>query len=545
MSTLVTNQALPMARSLDRLITQWLRQLKIPVAKAFIKEKILSHPDYPSLLSITDALDDIGIENAALVVDKEKLHEIPTPFIAHTGTRGGEFLLVHDMRKHLNKNPEFEKNWDGTVVIAEKPERWKNEKNKKYVSEEKRNRAFRWLTVSIIILFAGVSLSNQFSWQNLGLYITALLGLAVSVLIVQHDLGISNEITEQFCGAGVNTDCDAVMKSKGSKFLRWFNWADAGIIYFSSVFILLTVSFLAGTTQSFISILSLLATCSLPFTLFSVYYQWRVVKKWCPLCLAVVMVLWLQFLLLIPDILQISMQNVQALGILRVAFIITINVILWLQFLKPSLQKNKELTDKNYLLLRFKNNPDIFKALLQQQRRVDITPFENDLQLGNPDADLQIMVACNPYCGPCAKAHEVLHELVENNDIGLTIRIAVKTDNKDDMKLQAVEYILQLLNNTGIKYKRKVLNNWYAWMSLEKFNEKYPMPEDVDVNEQLKMHERWTKESGIEFTPTVFINGYELPKQYKREDLVLIIRKIEKKESESNFILDENNLVSV
>lgn len=322
---------------LHHLIFKWLRQLQIPVSAGYIHEKLLSHPHYPSLLSITDTLDDLGIENAALVVDKAKLKEIPAPFMAHTGTRGGEFILVRNIRKHLKKYPGFEKDWDGTVVAAEKPGSWKNKENDRFLAEVKKKKVFHWLGASAILLLVAFSLPNQFSWQNPGLLITSLAGLAIAILIVQHELGISNEITDQLCGADRNTDCDAVMKSKGSKILTWFNpivigWADAGIIYFSSMFLLLTISFFTETIQSLVNILSLLATCSLFFTLYSVYYQWRVVKKWCLLCLATVAILWVQFILLVPD-LQNVMRGTQKITMETTgytAFLLTFTAILWL-----------------------------------------------------------------------------------------------------------------------------------------------------------------------------------------------------------------------
>ena len=64
-----------MSRQLENLIASWLHHLKIPISSQYIKEKLLSHPDYPSLLSITDTLDEMGIDNAALVVDNRKLFD--------------------------------------------------------------------------------------------------------------------------------------------------------------------------------------------------------------------------------------------------------------------------------------------------------------------------------------------------------------------------------------------------------------------------------------------------------------------------------------
>ena len=518
-----------MGRQVENLLAHWMHQLKIPLSSQYVKGKLLAHSDYPSLLSITDTLDELGIDNAALVVDKKKLNEIPVPFLAHTAVKGGEFILVTSLKTLFKEHPDFNKQWNGVIVAAEKTKQWNNEENKKQLAREKRKRRLVWLSAASIILLSALSLWNQSIWQYFGLLITSLFGLGVAILIAQHELGISNELTEQLCAAGKNTDCDAVMNSKSLKFLNWFNWADAGIIYFSSVFLLLVISFFTGTTQSFEVLLALLAICSLPFTIFSLYYQWRIVKKWCPLCLATVGLLWIQFALFLPVILSLTKDGFDLLSIntiLITVFLLALTSTVWLQLIKPSLQKNTELTDKNFSLLRFKNNPEVFKVLLQQQRRVDITPFKNDLQLGNPNADIQIIVACSPYCGPCAKTHKILHELVEKNDIGLTIRFAVKTENNDDKKLQAVKYILQLLKGKKASFKRKALYDWYSLMNFEKFTMKYPMPVSVDVDEQLKEQEKWTKESKVSFTPTVFINGFEMSKQYRVEDLKNLVRRL-------------------
>jgi uncharacterized membrane protein/thiol-disulfide isomerase/thioredoxin len=335
----------------------------------------------------------------------------------------------------------------------------------------------------------------------------------MAVLIVQQELGISNELTEQLCNTGKNTDCDAVMHSKGSRVAKWFNWADAGIIYFSS-FLLILVSSSPG-----LLILAVISAAAIPFTFFSLYYQWGVVKKWCPLCLITVAVLWVQFILLLPLLIKFDMAAVEKSEAAFTVFIITVVAAVWLLIIKPIFDKNKELTGKNYSLLRFKNNPDIFITLLQQQRRVDITPFENDLQLGNSAAPVQIMVACNPYCGPCAKAHEALDKLIEKNDIGLTVRFAVKAESKEDKRTQAVEYLLQVLNDMTNIYKRKVLNNWYAGMNMKKFKDIYPLKERTAIDDLLNNYAQWSEIAKITFTPTIFINGYELPKQYGIGDL--------------------------
>lgn len=53
---------------LDLQFFQWLNELKIPISFNYPVKELRSHPDYTSLSSITDTHDQIGIENAAIMV---------------------------------------------------------------------------------------------------------------------------------------------------------------------------------------------------------------------------------------------------------------------------------------------------------------------------------------------------------------------------------------------------------------------------------------------------------------------------------------------
>lgn len=110
-----------MSQQLNHLFYLWLRSMKTPASESFLKQRLPSHPDYPSLLSITYTLDDFGINNGAFSGEREKLNESPVPFLARTGIRGGEVELLTNIERHLRKSPEFKKNWDGIAMVAEKP----------------------------------------------------------------------------------------------------------------------------------------------------------------------------------------------------------------------------------------------------------------------------------------------------------------------------------------------------------------------------------------------------------------------------------------
>src|SRR5690606_16139732 len=80
----------------------------------------------------------------------------------------------------------------------------------------------------------------------------------------------------------------------------WISLADAGLVYFlASLMAMLT---LMGNTNSSPATLALFSILTIPVCGYSIYYQWVVAKKWCPICLGIVAVLLIAFVLLYPFI---------------------------------------------------------------------------------------------------------------------------------------------------------------------------------------------------------------------------------------------------
>lgn len=59
---------------------RYLRLCKISVSQAFLLQRMRSHPDYPSMVSLVDTLDEINVKYQAVVVDKENYRELAHPF---------------------------------------------------------------------------------------------------------------------------------------------------------------------------------------------------------------------------------------------------------------------------------------------------------------------------------------------------------------------------------------------------------------------------------------------------------------------------------
>lgn len=511
--------------SFDTIINQWLSALEIKVSNRYLKSQLQTHPDYPSMLCVTDTLEGLGIDYAAVQIEKEQLPEIPVPFLAHLTGNGGEWVMVKNRDNLDLQFPHFFERWKGTVLAAEKNEGWRNTENERELKKERNGKYQILICASIISILAVIGLLKAGTMVDAGLLLSAVVGILVGWLIVSKDLGIDNKLAEQVCGA--KADCNEVIHSKAAKLPGGFSWGDIGLIWFSFQFLFLLNSVISGNTQEVRHLLSLCALFYLPFACFSLFYQWQVAKKWCRLCLIVVGILLIQSAILLPNILLNGLEWPGYSTAATAILLFTIGIIGWPP-VKTLLADKRKLESDKWGLQRFKNNVDIFSALLSKQRKVDTRPWENDLQIGNPLGAVQIVVACNPYCGPCGRAHEVLHKLVEvDREIGLIIRFAISASNKEDRKTNAVEYIYQLIeakrgilnSKELIQYQRELLLKWFEWMDFDKFKNVYHLTEKFVVDEFLKQHETWAAKANIKATPTIFINGYELPNVYNVKDL--------------------------
>jgi thiol-disulfide isomerase/thioredoxin len=510
----------------EAIVRSWLTKSGFRVSPDLINRQLKGHPDYPSLLSITDTLDYLGIENMAVEIDKNQLHEVSTPFLAHIRTNGGEFVMVENRDTLEKVYPGFFEKWSGVVVAVEKTSAWRNKENEELIQKEKNSTGKKNFGFVLILLTVLTAIVFSPGWINTALMVVAMAGVFISWLIVSKDLGIENKIADQVCGK--EADCDAVIHSKGAKLPFGTGWSDIGMLWFSSLMIVLILSSFAGFSTAVINILSLLTVAVIPFSFYSIFYQWRVAKKWCRLCLMTVALLWIQSAILLLPLLNISLAAIEWQGVFFIGSTLLLVSMAWFS-VRSLLHQNKKLENDSFEGLRFKRNESIFLALLEKQRKVDINPWQGDLQLANVAAPLQIMVACNPYCGPCATTHEKLHDLIEKygDRAGLTIRFTIDAKNKEDKRTQALEYLLQYIEqftsdmNVDDKaiYSREILHQWFKLMDYDKFVAMYPDARETNVDDILQWHEEWTNRSKIAFTPTIFINGFEIPSHYRVNDL--------------------------
>jgi uncharacterized membrane protein len=286
-----------------------------------------------------------------------------------------------------------------------------------------------------------------------------LFGCIVGGLLIWYELDQYNPILKQICSAGKKANCGAILNSKASK-IAGISWSTIGFTYFAGG--LFTLLF-AGITNAYaLFILAWLNIFAIPYVFFSVYYQWHIAKQWCVLCLCVqgLLVLQLVTALIAEWHTAISINAVISSEIITlILFAYTIPFII-VNLLLPAYRSAKESKRNKTELQRLKHNPEIFEALLSKQKAITESTEGLGIIIGNPKAPHKIIKVCSPYCGPCAKAHISMEELLHNNpDIQIQI-LFTETNNEGDIKAPLVKHLLAIAES-GETITRQALDDWY------------------------------------------------------------------------------------
>ncbi|HQO41031.1 MAG TPA: vitamin K epoxide reductase family protein, partial [Spirochaetota bacterium] len=328
------------------IIQRAVKHYKLHVVKGTVKEALKSHPDYPSFKSICDTLNEWKIENYPLRYEVNELEDLQPPYIVHFSRGGGMIGFVSDTGKDQVKyytsysekrkagRNEFLESCSGAVILLNPDERSGEKDYRIKIKNELINKSILPLTLFAILIFTTSSFYNNFILGE-GVYIkdilplvfTKIAGISLSVLLILHEFEVHLSVTDKLCHLSKATNCNTVLNDKASKVFGWFGWADVGFVYFIGSFLFL----LQSPSGEGLSLMAILAALSVPYPIFSIYYQGFVLKKWCPMCLGIQLILILEFFLLLPQFSKLRFSLISfttlALSFLLVTVIYTLYIL--------------------------------------------------------------------------------------------------------------------------------------------------------------------------------------------------------------------------
>ena len=511
-----------------------LKDLKVKANSSTIFNKLHSLPQENSLFILSECLKHFGVDSYGFIVDIKDYYskELKFPCIAHLNDRGGMFIVIHDIKdeeiyystENVSRGIILERDflirWSGIILHAE-ANTISGENN--YIINKIKELFSSLVIGSLILLCLGIILwwtqLNHFSWPFIALLAIKKTGLMISILLLTYTVNFESPIIQQICNLSKHGDCNAILQSKASKLTTWLSWSEVGFFYFAGS----TISLMINPDSFWV--LQLLNLLTLPYTFYSVWYQFKS-KSWCQLCCSIQLIFWIEFIIYSTNKNIASNLGVNKMADIRLIFISFLLPVLSWAFMKPFFLKSNRLNSVEDQLRKFKFNTHLFNQVLTNQPLYDVDEELKPILLGNQGAKNIITMVSNPFCQPCSRVHFFLHTwLKESDDIKLKI-IFTRPHSNDNYKNQVSNHISALCLLDDQKLIETALNDWYGQKTkdYQTWAQLYPVPSDPSINGLRKKQIAWCDMTEITFTPTILINGYKLPQPYSLEDVKILLR---------------------
>ncbi|WP_025742640.1 vitamin K epoxide reductase family protein [Aquimarina pacifica] len=494
------------------------KELSLNLSTQTLESMLLSHQDYPSLLSISDVLTKIGVANKMGRVSSEQFMELSPIFLASSIEDG--FVLVtkisssevsyykSDSNKPVTeKIQEFLQKWNGIIMLLDTEPIIELSKRETKIQK---NEKVKFFALIVLVLFSlGVTINGSYGIYNL-YFLTKLTGFITSILIVVSEMNVIQKT--KFCITKSTTNCDDILNSGASKIFSWLSMSDLGLIYFSSCSLAIMIASFGLEFQNMLVLISCFSLCTFFYIPFSIYYQYKIVKKWCLLCLIIQGVFFTESLLAIHYFFsQTVVINTDKIIVLYLSILLV--TILW-AYLKNPLYQYFIFKESSYKYKRLKNTPEVFQLL--HKKEID-TKFNGNQIIFNTyenKENPEIILLINPFCHLCAKEFQKILETNKNsNGVNFSL-IFYDPDSKISELL--IELYFKLNNDDFFI----ALADWFKHKNEIKMKDKYSLEISENAKNIATSQNEWCIKNNLNKTPLIIFNNQLLSQHYELDDVL-------------------------
>ncbi len=487
------------------ILTSYLNLIDIHIDKTEFEYQLNGHPEFPNILSFSDTLHFFNIDCSIFEIDEEDVELLPKNFLS---INEGNFILEEKKKYDISTS--------NVVLLVDKSESFYNEK--------KKSNLFLWSIILLSSLILSVLLID-FSLLYTGLaYISlSFLGVFFSYEAYKKTHGKGTIIPLGVCqNKMLKTDCDYVFNYKKWKF---FDISEISLLFFVSQIISFIVLAVYKDLSFYYFIYKYIFYLFIPISIVSLYYQMIVIKKLCPVCIGIILCVYAQLALLL--FLPNPLVKINPFSIVLYGVFVSASA-LFLLYLKEKINWNNKLKEEIVKSSRFKRNYSFFRNNLSIQKKTLNDDFLNSFNFGNSDSTVTLTLVTNPSCKYCKEFYPTFMRIINNYSTKVNIRLVLDADldNFPEELRSTYIHLACIYENSEDKSTFFVaLEDWYTMRTDKKeinnWNNKYShlFSNQDHVISILNNQKKWRNINDINFTPDIFINGYQYPIEYDRADL--------------------------
>lgn len=407
---------------------------------------------------------------------------------------------------------EFVREWPGVALLIERTAKTEEPGYVRNKAEENADAVRRIIGYALFAFAVSLSLLNCFQW-GMDLLLALLIpikaiGIIVSFMLVQESIGASSKFSSAICSFSSNTDCAKVVNSKASRLFGVLPLADLGLFYFVSSLLAISIMPYFEFPGTMVASMKVLNVLCLVFTFYSIYYQKVVARTWCPLCLVVMGLFWLEIIIqFVPVTFNTTVLSWNDVGRLGLGvFLVAYAVSQLVSNLKMKTTNSNMLVQ----LMKTKTNINLIRLALENGRPIEEPPLT--VELGGKEAKNRIMAVLSLDCPSCRAAFYYLKELVVDFEDSLAVTVLILSFKRKIMAQSRAIYYLgtQLRLETKDKDRISLIVDIFDHSDTPEKLEEWINQSIVEETAALQQNEKsiaWAMRNGVDHTPTFALNG--------------------------------------
>lgn len=511
---------------MKNIIEYFLDEIEVRYNKQFADKLYYEHPHRYNMYGLKKMLDVYGVKTVGVRIDSKDLLSLNYPCILHTyddfviGLDCGEdtlTLLQNGKRVNISHDV-FMQSWTGDALVVEEA----TEANEPDYNTHRREEILAKLKVYCIpvmlvltsIIGLMVHIDEMGLFPIIGLLLN-IVGVFVCIMLMQKQLIGESRYGDRVCSLFNHSDCNSILDSAKAKIFG-ISWSEVGMGYFIANILLITLY------RDSVGAMAILNWIAMPYGVWSIYYQWHIAKSWCVLCIMSQIVIWTMGIIAIILCLYVSFSfNALSAQFVCITYFISIMAI-HNYATAYGIERNRTRIVQQYRAL--KANAHVAKALIEEGAYYETLLEDSSIIFGNPNAKICVTILSNPHCNPCARMHNQVEQLlsISGDEICVQYIFSSFSEALEDSS----RYLISCFIDNG---EKEALHRLHLWYSKEKYNYEKVIADNCDrihreiIEEEMSKHRTWRKKTSLIETPTILVNGYKLPREYRLEDLAMIV----------------------
>ena len=399
---------------MKNILEHFLDAIDVRYNKQFADKLYYEHPHRYNMYGLKKMLDVYGVKTLGVLVENKDLTSLNYPCILHTygdfavgvESEADKITYLQNSERKTVSHDLFKQTWTGNALVVEET----TEADEPDFSIHRREGILAKVKVyciPVLLSFAAIigfvaHIQEMNSFLSVGLLLN-IFGVFICAMLMQKQLIGESRYGDRVCSLFGHVDCNSILDSPKAKIFG-ISWSEVGMGYFVANILLMTLYPESSRT------LAIINWIAMSYGLWSIYYQWRIAKSWCVLCVISQIIIWLIGIVAIISIISTPFTFCAISSIL--SCMVYGICIMEVHHYATAHTNEKERIRAVQKYRALKANYKVANTLIENGEYYKTSLEDSLIVFGSKEAKMRVTILSNPHCNPCARMHKRVDNLL-------------------------------------------------------------------------------------------------------------------------------------